>query len=148
MLSGNGAKITWRFGMEYTRADRREIYDRTGGYCHLCHRKMYFSNYGVVGRRGAWEIDHSRPVAIGGADHRNNLFAAHISCNRSKGAATSRTARAWHGEKRAPKSRAKRREEKSENRFLLGALGIGLALLIGAAIKGAGGQLGDPAAGQ
>jgi hypothetical protein len=32
------------------------IYDKTGGRCHICHDKLAFSNYGLFGARGAWEI--------------------------------------------------------------------------------------------
>jgi 5-methylcytosine-specific restriction endonuclease McrA len=41
-------------------------------------------NYGKLGERGAWEVDHSIPVSRGGSDHMNNLFASCISCNREK----------------------------------------------------------------
>ena len=51
--------------------DLNAIYDRTSGYCQICHRKVYFNNYGVLGARGAWEIEHSRPQALGGTHHGN-----------------------------------------------------------------------------
>src|SRR5438876_7488278 len=35
------------------------IHDRTSGYCHLCWRKVCFRNYGIIGARGAWEVEHS-----------------------------------------------------------------------------------------
>lgn len=117
--------------MLYTRAELKAIYDRTGGYCHLCHGKMYFSNYGLPDARGGWEVDHSRPRASGGTDHGNNLYGAHISCNRDKGALSSRAARARHGTTRAPKSREQRQDEKREIRFIVGAglAVVGLSLL-------------------
>lgn len=33
------------------------IYDRTSGYCHLCGKKLAFTNYARFGERGAWEIE-------------------------------------------------------------------------------------------
>lgn len=71
--------------MNYGDEELKDIYDRTSGYCHLCHRKMSLSNYGRPGARGAWEIEHSRPRVKGGTDHGNNLYGAHIKCNRAKG---------------------------------------------------------------
>lgn len=62
----------------------RRIYDKTDGNCHLCRGSLAFSNYGNLGSRGAWEVDHSIPKAKDGTDNLNNLFPAHTSCNRSK----------------------------------------------------------------
>ena len=92
---------------------------------------MYFSNYGLLDARGGWEVDHSRPRAAGGSDHGNNLYGAHISCNRSKGAVSSRAARTRHGTPRTPKSRGQRQEDKRETRFLIGTVvaAAGLSLL-------------------
>jgi hypothetical protein len=41
--------------------DLNAIYDRTSGYCHIFHRKLVFTNYGIVGAKGAWEVEHSGP---------------------------------------------------------------------------------------
>jgi len=71
--------------MHFSDDDLNEIYDRTSGYCHICHRKLAFINYGVLGARGAWEVEHSKPQARGGTHMRTNLYAACIPCNRSKG---------------------------------------------------------------
>ncbi len=53
--------------MELSNAELRIIYKRTHGRCHVCGSKVYFTNYGRFGERGAWEIDHSP----GGGDGRN-----------------------------------------------------------------------------
>ncbi len=95
--------------MKREEAALRAIYDRTEGQCHICRRRLSFRNYGQFGKRGAWEIEHSIAQARGGTDHGNNLFAAHISCNRSKGDCTSRTARRQHDFQCAPYSAQKRK---------------------------------------
>ena len=95
------------------------IFRRTDGQCHICRKQLCFRNYGVMGKRGAWEIEHSRPRSKGGTDHRNNLYAACIRCNRSKGNATTASARAQNGYRRAPLSEAK----KNKNAWTGGAVG-------------------------
>lgn len=66
------------------------VYDKNKGYCWHCDKRLSFQSYGKRGARGAWEIDHSIPLAQGGTDHLNNLVPACISCNRSKQDLTSR----------------------------------------------------------
>lgn len=61
-----------------------DVYDRNGGYCWHCGKRLAFSNYGAVGAKGAWEVDHSVPLSRGGTDRLNNLVPACIECNRSK----------------------------------------------------------------
>ncbi len=120
--------------MQYAREDLRAIYDRTSGYCHICGKKLALNNYGRFGDKGAWEVEHSNARARGGTDRLNNLYPACISCNRSKGAVTTRTARAWEGRKRAPLSREKRRAARRDNAIL----GGGLAFLGATALAGTG----------
>ena len=109
-------------------------------------------SYGVHGARGAWEIDHSIPVARGGTDHMNNLFPAHIACNRGKQARSSRSVRRHNGRTRAPLSVAAR--ERSKLRKALAAAVLGGALgarfggpagfWMGAIVSGLGGYGTDP----
>ena len=120
--------------MLYSNADLRTIYNRTSGKCHLCGKQLALTNYGLFGERGAWEVEHSNARARGGTDRLNNLYAACVSCNRSKGAATTRTARAREGRRRAPLSREKRKAARIENAALGGAVGF----LAGAALAGTG----------
>jgi len=70
--------------MAYTDEDLNYIYDKNEGFCWHCGRKLSFVNYGRLGEKGAWEVDHSVPKARGGTDHLNNLVPACIACNRSK----------------------------------------------------------------
>jgi len=80
--------------MAYTEEELNDIYDKNDGYCHICGKKLAFTNYGIVGARGAWEVDHSVPRSRGGSNLMRNLLPACISCNRSKGDSSTRTARA------------------------------------------------------
>ncbi len=61
------------------------IYDKTGGYCAYCGKKLAFVNYGIQGARANWEVDHDIPISRGGANEFKNLVAACFICNRSKG---------------------------------------------------------------
>lgn len=70
--------------LKYSEDDLNDIYDKTNGYCYYCGKKPSWKNYGVVGERGAWEVDHSNPKAQGGTDYFRNLVPSCISCNRSK----------------------------------------------------------------
>ncbi len=60
------------------------VYDKNDGYCYYCGKKLSFANYGEVGARGSWHIDHSRPKAKGGSDYLRNLVPACIDCNLGK----------------------------------------------------------------
>src|SRR5689334_20748869 len=112
------------------------IYDRTSGYCHICGRKVSFHNYGVIGARGAWEVEHSIPWALGGTHHLNNLYAACIPCNREQGTLSTRTVRGWNGRSRAPLSRQQRKAIRNRN----GWTGVATGLVIGSRL-GPGGSL-------
>lgn len=125
----------------------KRVYEKTNGKCHLCGRGLCFRNHGRAGARGAWEIEHSRPRAKGGTDHGNNLFPAHIPCNRSKGTRPANSVRAAHGLRRPPLSAAQASQRRSEN-TVAGALIGGLVGLVfgpaGAAIGATvGGALGN-----
>ncbi len=115
--------------MAYDNAKLKSIYDRTTGYCHICHKKLSFTNYARPGRKGAWEVEHSLPRSKGGTDHGNNLFAACIDCNREKSDLTTKTARGWHGNTKPPLSRERRKEKRASNTIAGAVIGglIGLA---------------------
>ena len=61
------------------------IFGKTDKRCAYCHKQLSWSNYGIRGRRGAWEVDHSLPISRGGTDHLNNLVPACVACNLAKG---------------------------------------------------------------
>lgn len=121
----------------YSNDELNQIYDRTSGKCHLCHKKVAFKNYGAHGARGAWHVEHSRPLAKGGTDRMSNLYAACISCNLQKHTFTTRTARSWVDKTKAPLSRERREGAKQKNAVGGGVIGAGL----GAAFAGPPGAL-------
>jgi 5-methylcytosine-specific restriction endonuclease McrA len=144
--------------MAYDIDDLRKTYNRTNGKCHICWKKLSFNNYGKIGEKGAWEIEHSHPRSKGGSDHLNNLYASCISCNRLKGTHTTQTARSWHNHTKAPLSKTQREEVKCSNAFwgalifgVVGAaiaspLGIirGVSVLAGVLLGGIAGYNADP----
>jgi 5-methylcytosine-specific restriction endonuclease McrA len=70
--------------MSYTWDQLVEIYDKNNGYCIYCTKKLALTNYGKIGRKGAWEVDHGTPRSRGGTNYRSNLWAVCIECNRKK----------------------------------------------------------------
>ena len=114
--------------MAYCHEDLRVIFAKTDGRCHICWKSMRFGLYGLS---QGWEVEHSNPLCNGGTDRLCNLFPAHVICNREKGSKTTRTARSWHGRNRAPLSRKKKEQIKSNNRWGLGTLGGFLGLFAG-----------------
>ena len=64
------------------------VYDKTGGYCRYCEKKLSRTNYARPGERGAWEVEHSVPISLGGTNYFSNLWPAYIDCNRDKGTLT------------------------------------------------------------
>lgn len=100
------------------------IFDRTDGRCHICGKRLAFRNYARPRSKGAWEVEHSIARARGGSDRLNNLYAACISCNRSKQHGSTRSARDRYGRTCAPLSLEKRRTARVENAILGGAAGL------------------------
>lgn len=122
--------------MKFSEKRLEQIFDRTSGYCHICHAKLDFDRYGDVGRSGSWEVEHSTPQAKGGTHHLNNLYPACISCNRAKSDNSTRSARAKHGKKRAPLSVKKRRQAKMVNGVKGTCLGVIATAVISVDVSG------------
>ncbi len=121
----------------------KQIFRRTDGRCHICHRKLNFKHHGKRGFSGAWHIEHSVPRANGGTDRLNNLYPACIDCNHAKGVLSTRSARGMCGKTRAPYSRAKKDAIRESNvgtgvviGTIIGSVGGPWGMLIGAAIGG------------
>ena len=121
--------------MAYSNERLNDIFDRTSGYCHICGGKLVFGNYANFGARGAWEVEHSRPRCEYGSERLCNLYPAHVCCNRSKQAKSTRYARAQYGRTRAPLSVSRRGQAKSDNAIVAGFLGG----VVGGLVAGRGG---------
>jgi len=117
--------------MAYAADQLNKIFDRTSGYCHICHKKLALKNYGLFGARASWEVEHSTPQAKGGTDRLNNLYPACISCNRAKRDSSTASARARNGKSKAPLSAEKRRKAKAGNSLTGGAIGALVGLVAG-----------------
>jgi 5-methylcytosine-specific restriction endonuclease McrA len=72
-----GTPASRGYDREYRRT-RLEVLDESGGICHWC------------GRPGATTADHLVPTSRGGTSDRDNLVAAHRSCNSARGGAMGR----------------------------------------------------------
>lgn len=55
-----------------------DVYDLTEGRCFYCDKALSFQNYGKVGEKGAWEVDHFIPFVSRGADQLYNWVPACI----------------------------------------------------------------------
>lgn len=55
---------------------RAEIFRDADGICHLCCRK--------IGPGETWEVEHVKPLALGGADDADNMRPAHVDCHKGK----------------------------------------------------------------
>jgi HNH endonuclease len=137
--------------MAFTKKELRKIYDRANGKCHICHKKLAFTNYGLMYLKGAWEVEHSNPKSLGGTNRLNNLYPACISCNRSKNNKSTRYARAKHGKTRAPLSKDKRKIAKRDGAItggiiggLIGSIGGPWGVAVGATIGAKLGHDKDP----
>jgi 5-methylcytosine-specific restriction endonuclease McrA len=114
----------------------RRIYDKTDGYCHLCHRKLSFNNHGKHGAKGSWHIEHSVARFNGGSDHLNNRYAACIECNLEKGTMCTQSIRKRNGVLRAPYSKKKKAAIKKENTTATVIVCGGIGLAVGGPVGG------------
>jgi len=67
-----------------TKKQRVEIFDAHSGRCHICTRRIEAGEL--------WELEHCKPLWLGGADEPENMRPAHIKCHAVKtaGEATAR----------------------------------------------------------
>jgi CRISPR/Cas system Type II protein with McrA/HNH and RuvC-like nuclease domain len=87
--------------MGYSTETLNYVYDKNGGYCAYCNKKLAFTNYGKMHERSAWEVDHSVPKSRGGTGYLRNLVPACIDCNRRKGTRMGKSVRStqnYYGE--------------------------------------------------
>jgi 5-methylcytosine-specific restriction endonuclease McrA len=60
----------------WTRLQRVKIFDAAKGKCHLCGHVIFLSD--------KWDVDHIKPLWLGGEDVVDNLGPAHERCHRAK----------------------------------------------------------------
>lgn len=61
-----------------TRAQKVRVFDDARGICHICNSKIFTE----CGER--WEVEHVKPLWLGGADDFDNMAPAHVRCHRGK----------------------------------------------------------------
>jgi 5-methylcytosine-specific restriction protein A len=59
-----------------TPAKQVRIFDANGGCCHICELKIQ------VGE--PWDVEHIKPLWLGGADDESNMKPAHRWCHQGK----------------------------------------------------------------
>jgi len=121
--------------MPYDNERLNDIYDKTDGRCHLCSGGLTFRAYGDVAHPRGWEVEHSIPRALGGTDRLNNLYAAHIDCNRSKGTISTRSILT-----RAPMSLTEQNSVRAQRAITFAGLGA----LIGGGLAGKQNEFAQP----
>jgi len=60
----------------FTPKRRAEIFRDAGGVCHLCCRR--------IAPNEPWEVEHRKPLALGGTNDADNLSPAHVDCHAGK----------------------------------------------------------------
>lgn len=61
---------------KYSKEERKILYERSGGRCALCGRRLTLEEV---------TLDHILPISEGGCDDMNNLQIACFDCNQFKG---------------------------------------------------------------
>ena len=71
---GEGHRATRGPRATLTPSQRKEVYNKTGGRCHICG--------GKIGPRSKWAADHILAYAHGGKHDVSNYLPAHGPCNK------------------------------------------------------------------
>lgn len=71
-----------KLGRKNLNGVRHKVFVRDGWTCHICGRGIDTSHMGTI---WAPSVDHVVPVSRGGTHNLDNLRAAHLRCNMSKG---------------------------------------------------------------
>jgi 5-methylcytosine-specific restriction endonuclease McrA len=75
-LERRAARKLQQYATSTERIYRRRVFERDGGRCHLCRKKV---------DPRAWHLDHIVPLALGGSHTYENVAVSHPECNRAKG---------------------------------------------------------------
>lgn len=60
----------------FTALQRLKIFEAAKGVCHICEQKIQ------VGE--AWDVEHKRPLSMGGTNDPANVAPAHLKCHSAK----------------------------------------------------------------
>ena len=68
----------------FTEEVKQKVFDKDPvGRCNACRKNIVFGNR-QHGQRGAWNVDHIRPISLGGTNSLKNLQTLCIDCNQKK----------------------------------------------------------------
>lgn len=56
---------------------RVRIFLAAGGLCHICGNK-------IDAPKQRWDVEHVKPLSMGGADDETNMRPAHVECHAAK----------------------------------------------------------------
>lgn len=57
----------------FTPLQRLKIFEAAKGICHICSRKIQIGE--------PWDVEHRRPLSMGGTNDPANLAPAHLKCH-------------------------------------------------------------------
>ena len=60
---------------QFSKSMRRNIYEKTQGYCYLCGKFVKFNSF---------EVEHKTPLSKGGTNDLSNLYCSCHKCNKLK----------------------------------------------------------------
>jgi 5-methylcytosine-specific restriction protein A len=58
-----------------TKALQIRVFDAATGHCHICGQPI---------RKQPWQVEHVKPLWLGGADDETNMKPAHLRCHQDK----------------------------------------------------------------
>lgn len=61
-----------------SKAQRVKIFDAANGVCYLCGVKIHAE------RGEQWDVEHEKPLWLGGEDAPENMKPAHVGCHKVK----------------------------------------------------------------
>ena len=70
--------------MAATTYDLNWVHERTSRRCFYCGKQLSLANYGAVGAKDAWQVDHFIPVRSRGPHQPSNWVPACVDCNTRK----------------------------------------------------------------
>ena len=69
--------------INFSEETKKTVFERSKSHCEGCGKNIAF-NSRQNGDWGAWNVDHIRPLSLGGSNSLRNLQALCIDCNQIK----------------------------------------------------------------